>query len=375
LKPFARLLRIVRSRPRLRRQAWRLDGTERFSGQPLSILCTATRQTRNYLIELLFSGDGRETNLGYLWIWNLASPGWARKRGFVVVVLQIDPFVEKFLAEEAWFLIPVWVAGAVALPIPDTVLKDKSVRSDLQEIRKAGFSARVTRDPALLDDFYNKMYVPHVTRAHGSSVYVLPYDELRGRLTESDLLLIHDGVRDIAGMMILYERDRPRLWATGVRDGDRRHLKQGALAAVYYFSFQHLAEQKFASVNLGLSRTFLNSGVLRYKRKWGQKLFDTSNARIAVKVTTDTPASRSFLRSHPFIFERSGKLYGAVFLPDEAPVTANEAARLKKRYLHAGLSKLILFSACPGGTPHDVELPADVSVKPFPSPGDRLTLD
>ena len=46
---IARLREVVRSRPRLRRHAWRLDGTERFSGRPLSLLCTANSQTRNYL--------------------------------------------------------------------------------------------------------------------------------------------------------------------------------------------------------------------------------------------------------------------------------------------------------------------------------------
>jgi len=375
LKPFARLLSVVRSRPRLRRRAWRLDGTERFSGRPLSVLSTAKSQTRNYLAELLFSDRAREIDLGYLWLWNLTRARWARKKGCCVVVIEIDPFVRKFLRYSDWFVIPLFVLGVVALPIPKVRIKDKSVVSDLQKIRKAGLRARVTKDPSLFEDFYHNIYVPHVTRAHGSHVYVIPYDEIRERLGECELVLVDDGARDVAGMLLLYEKDRPRLWATGVRDGNRRYLTHGALSAAYYFSFQHLAEQMFTSANLGMSRTFLNNGVLRYKRKWGQRLVAASRGKVAFKVAADTPASRSVLQSQPFIFERSGELCGAVFLPDEAPVTAEEAARLKKQYFHDGLSKLILFTGRPGGTPSNVELPTGVSVEPLRRPRGGPTLD
>ena len=362
VRPVVRLRSAVRSLRRLRRRVWRLEGREAASGEPLSVLCAARSQTRNYLTQLLFSEALRERELGPVWLWNLSRAGWARNRGCALIVIEADPFIREFLKEDDWFCIPLWLVGTAALPIPDELLKGKSLRSEVRAIRKGGLQGRVTREPERFDDFYHNMYVPHVTRAHGSSVYVNPYDSMRARLADSDLVLIHDGERDIAGMMIVYDDDRPRLWSVGVRDGDRTYLQRGALAAVYHFCFQYLAERHFSSVNLGLSRAFLNDGILRYKKKWAQKLAGTAANRIALKVAAETPASKSFLQNNPFIFEKSGKLYGAVFLADDAAVTADSTAHLKRHYFHDGLSKLILFSPHAADTPHGLELPADVAL-------------
>jgi hypothetical protein len=363
VRPFARLLSAVRSLRRPRRRVWLLEGREASSGEPLSVLCAARGQTRNYLTQLLFGEDAQEHEIGPVWLWNLSRAGWARKRGCALIVIEADPFIRELLKEDDWFFIPLWLIGTAALPIPDSLLKGKSLRSEVRAIRKGGLQGRVTREPESFDDFYHNMYVPHVTRAHGSSVYVNPYDTMRARLADSDLVLIHDGERDIAGMMIVYDEDRPRLWSVGVRDGDRDYLQRGALAAVYHFCFQYLAKRHFSSVSLGLSRAFLNDGILRYKKKWAQQLVGTAATRIALKLAAETPASKSFLQNNPFIFETMGKLYGAVFLADDAPVTADTAARLKKQYFHDGLSKLILFSPYAGDTPHGLELPTDVALE------------
>jgi hypothetical protein len=137
---------------------------------------------------------------------------------------------------------------------------------------------------------------------------------------------------------------------------------------LYYFAVRYLAEKRFLSVSLGLSRAFLNDGVLRYKRKWGQKLVATAPDRIALKIVADTPASRSLLENNPFIFEESGELCGAVFLADGGRVTAESAKRLKRQYAHDGLSKLILFRPHSGDSPPGLDLPTDVLIRPWPSP-------
>jgi hypothetical protein len=199
-----------------------------------------------------------------------------------------------------------------------------------------------------------------VSSVHGSSVYVNPYETMRDRLDESDLLLVSDGARDIAGMYITYEQGRPHLWSTGVRDGDRKYLKMGALAAVYHFSFEYLSERGFENVDMGRSRAFLNDGILRYKPKWAQAISASIPARIALKIVDGTPGSKSFLQDNPFIFEKSGDLYGAVFLSDEESQSSDTAARLKKDYFHEGMSKLIL--CCPTGPQGPIELPDNVEI-------------
>jgi hypothetical protein len=297
------------------------------------------------LAHLLFDDKGgREHDLGRVWLWQLSSSRWVRKRDCSLVFIQADPFLQRFLDQDDWFFIPLWISGTVKLPVSDHVLKSKSMRSDVRRIEEAGLQGRVTRDPERFDDFYHNMYVPHVTKAHGSSVYVNPYDTMRTRLEDGDLVLIRDGEQDIAGMMIVYDHDRPRLWSAGVRNGDHRHLDRGALTAVYRFSCDHLARKGFDSASMGLSRPFLKDGVLRYKRKWAQKIVGSVPDRIALKVVGDTHVTGAFLRNNPFIFESSGELQGAVFLSEQDALHPDTARRMKKLYFHDGVSRLILFS-------------------------------
>lgn len=235
------------------------------------------------------------------------------------------------------------------------------MRSDVRRIEDAGLKGRVTRDPERFDDFYHNMYVPHVTKAHGASVYVNPYDTMKTRLEDSDLVLIRDGEQDVAGMMIVYDQGRPRLWSAGVRNGDHRHLDRGALTAVYRFSCDHLASKGFDSVSMGLSRPFLKDGVLRYKRKWAQKIVGSVPDRIALKAAAETHATASFLQNNPFIFESSGELQGAVFLSEQDALLPQTARRMKKLYFHDGLSRLNLFSTHADAARDGALLPAAVA--------------
>jgi hypothetical protein len=362
------LLKAVRRLPLLRREVWRLDGEEASSGEPLSVLIAAGDQTRNYLRDLLFRRGVRETALGRQWLWNLASARRARRSGCSVIVIDANPFVRRLLDEEKWFFIPLWIVGIVALPIPEEVAKRKSIRWDLAALSKAGLSYRVSKERACFDDFYHNMYAPHATKTHGASVHLTPCDEMWSRLERGDLILLHDGNKDVAGLTILYEESRPRLWALGVRDGEPPHVQRAALSAVYPVCFEHLVANRHDSVNLGLSRAFLDDGVLGYKRKWGHKIVGTAKTRIALRVVADTPASGALLRANPFIFERAGRMYGAVFLSEQHEMTVDAVERLRKQYHHDGLSKLCLF------TPEEtagrgLELPPDVELRRQPSYG------
>jgi hypothetical protein len=340
----------------LRREVWCLDGEEASSGAPLSLLCAAGDQTRSYLRDLLFRDGVRETELGRRWLWDIASARRARRRGCAAIVIEANPFVRELLVEEEWLFIPLWVVGTLALPIPDEISKRKSTRSDLAAMSKAGLRYRVSKERACFDDFYYNMYVPHVTRAHGSSVHITAHDEMYARLAQGELILLNDGKDDVAGVTILYEESRPRLWALGTRDGTSP--QRGALTALYPACFEHLAAKHYDSVNLGLSRAFLDDGVLSFKRKWGQKIVGMVKARIALKVVADTPASEALLRSNPFIFERSERMHAAVFLPPQFELSGAAVERLRKRYLHDGLSKLILFTS--DEIERRFELPPDV---------------
>ena len=134
----------------------------------------------------------------------------------------------------------------------------------------------------------------------------------------SHLLLVTRQGQPVAGNLISYAEAEPLLVVSGVRDGDRRALRDGVGGAIYHLSFRHLTEQGFTRVGLGKSRAFLRDGVLRYKKKLGMKLVGTSEGYFYLRVPHDTEASRAFLKDNPLILDDSGGLHGVVFVETNA---------------------------------------------------------
>ena len=214
---------------------------------------------------------------------------------------------------------------------------------DLRKIRVHSLEFEVTQDPKQFDDFYHNMYVPYISGAHRSSAYIVPYEQMRTKFQNGDLLLIKKQEERIAGFLIVYDKTGPRLWVSGIRDANREYVKAGAMGALYHFSFLYLKDKGFTKVKVGLSRAFSRDGVFQYKRKWSQKIAGTSRSWFALKVLSYPAPAGAFLQKTPFIFEKHGILNSAVFLDVEKPLSAKELKRIEKLNFTPGLSKLFIY--------------------------------
>ena len=134
--------------------------------------------------------------------------------------------------------------------------------------------------------------------------------------------------------MLQYRDETPALRDLGIIDGNREVLKTGVISAAYYFAMQHLKDKGFSKVCLGLSRSFLNDGVLTYKQKWKPTLSEASQESFMFRISRLCKASRAFLRSSSFIAEQDGHLHFAFFAANDEDARANRSqlARLSSVY-------------------------------------------
>jgi hypothetical protein len=332
-----RAQRIIR---RLRPELWLVEGSEATSEQPLSVLCASVG---TYLLDLAFGDSYRKHHVGKTWLWNLPRAVREKGQGCALALIGVrDPYLRLVNLTNS-FVIPAWVRGEVDLPLGSALLNTSSVKSDVRRIRKSRLQFSVTRDPRHFHEFYHRMYVPYITEAHGRSAFIWPYDAMKGEFENCELLLVKKEGRPIAGILITYDRPTPRLWSLGVRDADRRHVQEGAVTALFYFSFMHLEKSGYRLANVGLTRPFLDDGVLRYKKKWGVRIVGTSTDWLVLKLLTATPGARGFMRSHPFMFRSGGDLSGAIFVDSARTYSPEELERLKLRHSIPGLAKLRLY--------------------------------
>jgi len=345
-----RARRIIR---RLRLELWLVEGNEATSEQPLSVLCAGVG---SYLLDLVFADSYRKHYAGRVWLWNLSTAVREKGQGCALALIGVrDPYV-RFVNLANSFFIPAWVRGEVDIPLGSSVLRSSSVESDIRRIRKHQLHFSITKDPKHFHEFYHHMYVPYISAVHGQSAFIWPYEVMKTEFDNCELLLVMKEGQSIAGMLITYAKPTPRLWSLGVRDADRRHVKEGAVTALFYFSFMHLQKNGYRVADVGLSRPFLDGGVLRYKKKWEVRIVGTSADWFVLKLLSFTPGACGFVGSHPFIFRNGDGLSGAVFVDPAWTSAPEELERIYRRYSIPGLAKLRLYRLGDVGA---VEIDAD----------------
>ncbi|NJO16660.1 MAG: hypothetical protein HC877_13220 [Thioploca sp.] len=321
------------------------------------------RRFRNYLCGLIYGDSFKEFNLGWVWYWNAIRTARKAKYDCAMILVEVHNSLGKILNSKKWFYIPQWVKGEVDIPISPLVWQDRSLKSDLRRIKKNALQYQVCRDPESLNDFYYNMHIPYITTSHGNCAYISSFENMECGLTHGDLLFVTKHGERIAGALILYEKTGVRLWSFGVRDGNKKYLVDGVIGALYYYSLVYLENKGFNKVNFGWSRSFLRDGVLRYKAKWSQWLFGTSQNGIALRILSDTQPVREFLCKNPFIFKHRDLLYGAYFVDSSHFLSPEEFKKIDDDYSLFGLSKLFVYQMRSGTSANRVKVPPEQATR------------
>jgi hypothetical protein len=329
-------------------RAWLLDGPEASSGNPLRILYVGNQKQKDYVAFLAFGssrsgteyqGDHRDAYLGRRDLLTLY--GLVRRNAFHCQLIVIEGhFLRRKLYEEAQdYYIPLWLEGDTEIPL---VARTKSAKEELRRIRKSKLSYKVTRDPDALSRFYHNMYVPYVQKRHEERAVFLRYGQMIQLAQEGrcELLLVKKGNDAIAGGLNLLGEGLPRRWANGVKDGNLSYWKDGAMAATYYFSSLRLKELGYERMHMGLSRAFLNDGVLQYKRKWGMRVARPFPIGFLIKFKALSPGLQGFLVRNPFVHTVRGELRGAAFVDGAERLSEETVEHMWRLYLLPGVPRV-----------------------------------
>jgi hypothetical protein len=331
----------------IRPQVWSIEGE--VCGSPLTIsvcLYSTTAQFRNYAGNLIFGTSFRSSYLGSAWVWNTQKvPKGAS--GFAMVISETDrPFL-RLLSAGCGVLIPAWVQGEAVLPRTHREKQQLSAKNRYRKIRQHSLDFEITHDQRLFDDFYDNMLLPHAKQRFGDSAQVSTRVDAQADFDNGELLLVKRQGKYISGQMITYEDSSMCLRCIGVRDGNLEYVQAGAISASYEFALRQAEEKGCRKVKFHFSRAFLRDGVLRFKRTLSQRIVAAHYHKLLVRIVSDSMATRAFLENSPFLFERFGKLHGAVFVNGEAPLTLAALRTINKEHFHAGMSQLVVFQFSP----------------------------
>lgn len=217
--------------------------------------------------------------------------------------------------------------------------RNRNAYGDIRSILKNKYSYVFTKDLSLLRFFYDEMYVPYINKRYKKEKYIISFSRVRKSFDKGGLLLIEKEGRYVSGSIIEFERDVFHPICMGLLNADTRLLKEDAFSALYYFELKLAGERGFHNIDYGLSRAFLNDGVLLYKSKWNTKIeFDKKRSSIfAMKINKLTDSLKSFLINNPFISLEKDGLVENFFID---PIDSLDFNVLYKRYFLNGIKEL-----------------------------------
>jgi hypothetical protein len=347
ITPVRRAARAARGfLDRYRLPTWSLEGAERHSGQPLRIFFAGQLENKNYIARLAFGENHTEIECGGMWLWSAYRQAGNNRAGHDLAVVDSDTSLARRLKGSDAFLIPNWIRGEIDLAVAvQQIKRSESVKTDLRKIRQYGLCFEVTKEEREFERFYHDMYLPYANETYAGMMFLMPHEDLRKFMAQSELLWVKNGAEKVAGLMLRSDGVISRAYVLGVKDGDPQYVKSGALGAAYYFAILHLTERGAQRLHLGGSRPFLRDGVLQYKKKWGIRIVDKSPQFFVLTRTRNTRASLSFLANNPFFFETEDVLSGAIFNGRDLGIPDVAIHRWRKEFEDMGISHVQVFDA------------------------------
>jgi hypothetical protein len=198
-------------------------------------------------------------------------------RDYHSAIISMNPRVTR-LFPGGVFTVP-WIRQRLPLDMPfEQLFVDRERK---RERKKAlTFEFTVSRDPADLQCFYETMYLPFLQKRYEHPT-ILDLNYLRKQYLEKngELLFIRKDDRIIAGGLCVLEDGTYSLATLGMRE--EASVIDGVNAALYYYGIMMAYKRGARYVDFGVSRPFLQDGVVMYKRKWGGTIFrDEKNNRV-----------------------------------------------------------------------------------------------
>ena len=329
----------------LRPNLWIMAGEEISSSRELTIIFAGSNQNRYFFKNLAFQSCSRDENIGKTWLWTIPKVSRSVKHDDALTITEVPRFLHVLFKRPMTWYAPCWVYGELnILGGHHNLVKNRSLRSDINKIKKANLTFEVTDDPSELHDFYYGMHVPFVTQTHRDGAVVIDYDVVKREFRRCDLVFIRKDDERLAGALIRYSKNHAELWFLGIKDGNLDHIKYGVVAALYYFSILHLEAKGIQRVDFGPSRTFLKNGVLQYKRKWDQALNGTSRDGFLIRPSSVGPAVKGFLCNNPFIIADRGKLVGVVFADGREHLSQDFLEQTSRQYSLKGMAGTVVFT-------------------------------
>ncbi len=274
------------------------------------------------LIEVLFPDRPRIEFIDRINVWHINKriPKMMDESDLVLCdlnhLIRIKPMETSF-----HFRVPPWVLMEVEIDKPiDDVLSamTRMRRRDIRHAVRVGFTYRFSQDPADLELFYHKMYVPYISNRFGERAIIASFEAKRAMFVEGGLIMVDYQGQPMAGLLGYVTGDSFIIGSIGIREGHFNLAQKGIMIALNWYAIEWANSQGYRYVNFGMTRSRVNDGIFEAKRHWGthiqRHLLDHTYWHFLGR--KGRPVIARYLNQAGFISETDGT-FKVVFIDDK----------------------------------------------------------
>jgi hypothetical protein len=267
-----------------------------------------------------------------------------------MTIARVDRLSARVFFRKNRLVVPESVGSWLVVPddLGALVRANRSVKEDMRIVRRGALTSEVSHDQHDWDVFYQTMYLPLMTRRHGQHAVIRNVHQLRRAFRRGGIVWVRRDNERIAGGLFEHRNGVLRWVALGTRGGDMQLMKQGALAALYYFEIKCAHDYRCAGIDFGGTPPILNDGLLLYKKKWSIRLVESGSTPYDFVIRWESPNEhvRDCLARTPLVFRRGGRLAGVTAYlprPDDGRSVDDQVSALDHALWIDGLDRLFVM--------------------------------
>lgn len=284
-------------------------------GQVGRVLVAGDDPWVRYLPQRFFAGDATCEPLGRVTIRSLPQFLKRFEKSADLTIIRVDRLSARTIFGSDYLAVPEWVGTRLTVPdnLDALVRSSSNIERDVRRVRRHNYVPVVSSGEEDVDLFYHSFYLPLSKARYKETLVVRPVHDLRRRVRQGGILWMQRERQRVAALLFEEKRGTLDVLAVGTMDGNPVLMKEGAIAALYYFVIKLARTRGYHTVDFRGSRPSLSDGVLRYKSKWGTTLYDKTDSYYDLLVRWDevNEAVREFVSHTPLIF-RDGEGFSAL---------------------------------------------------------------
>lgn len=338
---------------RLAYSGYRMDA-KRWNGPEWSILYVSDSTTNSEaeLQYLLFDEKPSELWLGRHFTWKLKDV--IRRYGTpdCLVVLDLNRLIKTSFQAKLKIRIAPWLRTFMDVSGTLDATLQRMTRERRKNIRKLivqRYEFAISQDPADLEIFHDRLYLPHANRRFGERAIIHSIDIPRDASAKRQMLFtVRKHGNLLAACLGRFRRYANTFSAIDLGEDQKSEFsdRENAVEALYWHIITWAHANHFNLVDFGRTRARLNDGVFEFKRRWGMRFCkDIAGYAMWTFLASDLPVPLiRRLNQLAFIAETGQENRGLILVSRQAPIEEKERLRLKKVACQAGLDGLLEIS-------------------------------